>query len=758
MRRFAVLTLGLALLAAACDGGGESGSTSTTALGATTAPPPGGGVTAVAERFDPGSIRFVAALERLGSCDAVLGHFKAEALARVGPYGLTDGGGWWPGPVFAEDGVAREEGLAGAGAPVTTMAATTTMAAGAPASGDDGAGHSGTNVQVAGVDEPDIVKTDGTRILAIVDRTLTYLDLASGTPEVAGRLRFGDEEGWNHRFFMSGDRAFVFSDGSGWVGIPMPLVEAADSRIAPWYQGEVTLVQEVDLSDPGDMRVVETLRIDGRFLSARAVGDTVRVVVSSYPNELPFVYPSGPSAEDFAEEANRSVIERSSIEDWLPGFTLFAGDEIAAEGLLADCTRVHRPAEFAGFDTLSVLTLDIASGLGAGGATAVIAPGETVYASAESLYVATNVWVPTDVAGGEDLERFEESYSTAIHQFDISGDGPADYLASGSVDGHLLNQFSMDEFEGVLRVATTDGPPWWATDESESFVVTLRRNGDRLERVGEVGGLGKGERIYSVRFIGETGYVVTFRQTDPLYVIDLRDPAAPAVSGELKIPGYSAYLHPLGDGLLLGVGRDATGDGRITGAKASLFDVSDPADPREVDTWSLPGGTTDVEWDHLAFLSWAPLDMVVLPVQSWETAFAGAVVLKTDGGLRELGRITHQPDDDTPSDCREVVLPGEMGGEQIVVQVCGPYDAGGYPGYWCEEMPPDEVKYWSEEPVEFDLGPDDRLEVCWPEFGWAEAPILRSLVVGDTLWTLSQRSLQGNDLATLDVLGQYPVG
>jgi hypothetical protein len=738
----------MALLAAACDGGGESGSTT---VGASTPSTTGGGVTAVAERFDPGSIRFVAALERLDGCDAVLDHFKTEALARVGPYGLTDGGGWWPGPVFAEDGVTLEEAgrddMTTAG-PVTTVAAS--------AADGSGADFSGTNVQVAGVDEPDIVKTDGSRILAMVDGTLTYFDLTGDAPAIAGRLYLG--EGWNHRLFVSGDRALVFSDGGGWDGIPMPLIDTADSRVDPWYEGDVTLIDEVDLSDPAAMRVVETLRIDGRFLSARAVGDTVRVVVSSYPGELPFVYPSGPSAEEFAEEANRSVIERSTLDDWLPGYTLFADDEIAAAGSLVDCDRVHRPAEFAGFDTLSVLTLDITAGLSRGDGTAVIAPGETVYASTESLYVATNVWVPPEMIGRDDMEEFEESYSTAIHQFDISGDGPAAYLASGSVDGHLLDQFSLDEFDGVLRVAVTDGPPWWATDESESFVVTLRRSGDRLEQTGMVGGLGRGERIYSVRFIGETGYVVTFRQTDPLYVIDLRDPAEPIVTGELKIPGYSAYLHPLGEGRLLGVGRDATGDGRVTGAKVSLFDVSDPTDPREVDTWVLPGGSTDVEWDHLAFLSWAPLDMVVLPVQSWETAFAGAVVLKTDGGLREFGRITHQPVDDTPSDCREVVLPEEMGGEQIIVQVCGPYDAGGYPGYWCEEMPPDEVKYWSEEPVEFDLGPDDRLEVCWPEFGWAEAPILRSLVVGDTLWTLSQRSLQGNDLATLDVLGQYPVG
>ena len=142
------------------------------------------------------------------------------------------------------------------------------------------------------------------------------------------------------------------------------------------------------------------------------------------------------------------------------------------QGLLADCAQTHRPAEFAGFDTLTVLTLSLDGSLdpAAGSAAAVIADGETVYASTEHLFVATNVWVPPELMGDARLEVMEEDYSTALHAFDITGDGPARYLASGSVDGHLLNQFSMDEYDGHLRVATTDGSPWGANSTSKSGV------------------------------------------------------------------------------------------------------------------------------------------------------------------------------------------------------------------------------------------------------------------------------------------------
>jgi hypothetical protein len=175
--------------------------------------------------------------------------------------------------------------------------------------------------------------------------------------------------------------------------------------------------------------------------------------------------------------------------------------------------------------------------------------------------------------------------------------------------------------------------------QSESFVTVLRQSGDRLVQTGRVGGLGRDETIRAVRFMGRLGYVVTFRQTDPLYTLDLADPAAPRVTGELKIPGYSAYLHPVGEGMLLGVGQDADSQGMQLGLQMSLFDVSDVAAPRRVAQVRLPGTWSDAEGDHHAFtfaggLALVPFSGESYPADgrpgsgSWD---AGIVAVRVDG-------------------------------------------------------------------------------------------------------------------------------
>ena len=229
------------------------------------------------------------------------------------------------------------------------------------------------------------------------------------------------------------------------------------------------------------------------------------------------------------------------------------------------------------------------------------------------------------------------------------------------------------------------------------------------------------------------------------------------MASELEITGYSAYLHPLGEGRLLGVGREATAEGQVTGAKVTLFDVSDPANPQAIDSWDLADGYTDAEYDHLAFLYWAPEQIVVLPMQDWTNNFVGAVVLKTDDGVREVGRITHEPDETIGvSDCRPVDI-GE--GKELIVQVCGPDDQGGASGYYCEITPAegaaDMLAGYGLEDVA--VGADERLEVCWPNY-YGPAQITRSLVIGDTLWTLSWLGLQANAIDGLGITGEVPLG
>jgi len=338
---------------------------------------------------------------------------------------------------------------------------------------------------------------------------------------------------------------------------------------------------------------------------------------------------------------DRQAAEQSTPQTWLPSTVV---DNLRtrrhAERPAVRCRAVRHPAQFSGLDLLTVLTLDLAKGITPVDADGLMADAQTVYASSRGLYVASQRYSP---AVATESGTPPDGMSTAIHRFDISGEAATTYRGSGRVRGHLLNQFSLSEHRGVLRVASTDVPLWFGPgerQESESFVTTLEERDGALVELGRVGGLGRGERIYAVRFIEDAGYVVTFRQVDPLYTLDLADPRAPRVRGELKILGYSAYLHPLGGDLLLGVGQDATEQGRRLGAQLSLFDVGDPARPARLHQHSLGElSSSEVEYDHRAFLHWKGL--AVLPTASRGFTGAAGFTVDRQAGIAEAGRVTH---------------------------------------------------------------------------------------------------------------------
>ena len=368
-------------------------------------------------------------------------------------------------------------------------------------------------------------------------------------------------------------------------------------------------------------------------MSSRLTGRSARVVVWSRP---------------------RAVLEpafRARLRGWLPRRVLRRrGGSEPRFRRAARCGRVLRPALFSGTDTLTVLTVDLAKGLPAVDSDMILSAGQIAYASKDSLYVATPRWTPEPSA----VARPPERTSTLIHRFDISDPDATSYRASGSVPGYLLNQFSMSEHRDVLRVASTEEPSWWdgATDEqSESRVTTLAARGGALVELGHAGGLGKGERIYAVRFAGEAGYVVTFRQVDPLYTIDLSRPVAPRVVGELKILGYSAYLHPIGDDLLLGLGRDASERGTLRGTQLSLFDVSDLARPRRLHQrrWATARArrrsmtTTPSCGGRRRSSRWCRCSRSTAGAARWFTGAIGFGVDRGDG-ISEAGRASHDAD------------------------------------------------------------------------------------------------------------------
>jgi uncharacterized secreted protein with C-terminal beta-propeller domain len=468
----------------------------------------------------------------------------------------------------------------------------------------------GTNVQEEGVDEPDVVKTSGSLVYTVSGGRLRVVDTAGGTPAVLGSVELPggpDVYSYDRELLIAGDRALVITRDYGGFG----------SSYSPR-----TVLTELDLSDPAAPTVTSSMNVEGSYVSGRLTGATARVVVSAYP-DVP-------------------VAETGNGRAWLPRAIVRAGDgQGPRRRSLMACDDVRRPGRFSGTTMLSVLTIDLERGLPAVDTDAVMTGGETVYASPSSLYVATERWRDPTLA-----ETPPAGVTTAIHRFDITDPDETAYVGTGKVDGYMLSQWSMSEHEGVLRVASTSSPPWNGdgTQDSESFITTLVPRGDRLAQVGRLDGIGEGERIYAVRFMGPVGYVVTFRQVDPLHVIDLADPAAPRQAGELKIPGYSAYLHPVGPGLLLGIGQDAGGDGVTRGAQASLFDVSDPANPVRTDHVSLGrNSSTEVEFDHHAFTWSADASLAVVPVSSWMGGgFQGAAGIGVGPeGLTLTPRTTH---------------------------------------------------------------------------------------------------------------------
>ncbi|WP_197525680.1 beta-propeller domain-containing protein [Pseudobythopirellula maris] len=484
---------------------------------------------------------------------------------------------------------------------------------------------SGTNVQVEGVDEADIVETDGRYVYTFALGKLAIVDLLDpSSPELLSMTLM---EGGYDQMYLMGDRITLLRTGS------------------TSGQAEVLVLDVGDRSAPA---IAERTEIDGYIADSRAIGDKVHLVVQRdflVPElEGDWLVEPAPSAGESNDNSDATgddailvdllydrgepgVWRTESLEEYidrvrdelietaLPAYRGYnAAGELVSEGLLTTPTDVHKP--LAGADRLlSFVTIDAGDGDPAPPAesTTFVADRHTdVYVSAESAYVFAY-----DPEAGE----------TNIYKMDFAEDGSSPLVASGVVGGSLLNQFSADEHDGRLRVATTEVRTTEITNsrgrtrtvQSQRFnnVLVLEQNGNQLETVGEITNLAPTETIKSVRFMGDRAYVVTFRVVDPLFAIDLSDPTAPTVEGALKIPGFSDYLHPVGEDYLVGIGRDADEiTGRLGPAQLTLFYVGDLSDPTVVDQMTLEGAhwTNSEAWsDHHAVAYFAGAGLLTVP-------------------------------------------------------------------------------------------------------------------------------------------------
>ncbi len=518
--------------------------------------------------------------------------------------------------------------------------------------------HSETNVQVAGVDEPDRVETDGRYLYSLARHELTILDIGEGTePTLVARLAMtGDSQG----MLLSGDRLTVFSSFTG-----------------PEQRSAITII---DVSDPTRPSILERTLVDGQYGGVRAVGDQVFLVIRDdffLPPPMAKVGQSlydvdagvsAPFLEGWLRGGSEPIYETreeylARIEDQvlqlvMPASSTFQGSgEPIDSGWLLDPSDVYRPESEGETVLASVVVFNPAGDqAGPAGAVAVAVSGAAteMYLSSEGLFVLNsriNRW--SETFGGATYLNFADETSILKFTLDARTDG-LDLSAKGSVPGRLLDQFSFDVEGGLLRVATTSGDQ----ADAENNLFVLEQSGDTFQQVGQMMGIAPGEQIYAARFLGERAYLVTFQNTDPLLAIDLSNPAEPRIAGELEIPGFSNYLQSIGGGYLLGLGRMADpATGQFAEPQISLFDVSDIGNPERVDAATIPTGRAgglNLYADHhrVAYFSEYGVLTVVAPVAEqtgesalWvykiDTAASGA---EGDRAITHLVTIEHDSD------------------------------------------------------------------------------------------------------------------
>ncbi|MET3962578.1 hypothetical protein ABIE44_002512 [Marmoricola sp. OAE513] len=562
------------------------------------------------------------------SCAELLDWYVQHGVSEVGPYG-------WDNPMIAYADMRMADGVAPASGTLEKSVSSSAT---------------GTNTQEAAVDEPDVAKTNGTLVARIVaDKRLVLVDVSGPEPVVLSRTPL-PKSGDDNQLLLLGDHLLVTQQTYDQQLLPPggksdDVVDLAYGR----PRGRVeTKVLDIDISVPTSPEVVSTDRFTGTLLSARQYDDTIRLVTSTSRPELDWVTPTKGISERRATRLNRAKVRATTIEDWLPSVNRNGQREA-----LTDCDDVLHPSAYSGGETLAVTTFDI-DGTAERSAVGITTAGQIAYSSADRLYVTSVAYEKVRGKGFFARRTITPAYDdTELHAFDVTGDDTS-YVASGEIKGSVRDRWSIDEQDGRLRVA------WTRTDRrggTRNGVTVLAEQKGRLVPTGRVTDLGIDEDIQSVRWFDDLAVVVTFRQTDPLYTIDLSDPDRPRMIGALKIPGYSGYLHPVGDHLLLGLGMDGDEDGLNGWSQAAVFDISDPRRPVRISQASFGRDTHFAAVEDPRAFTWVDRTSTALaPLTSWADSSGRLIALHVDAG----GRLTTHTLADLRQDwqARTFELPG----------------------------------------------------------------------------------------------------
>jgi inhibitor of cysteine peptidase len=559
--------------------------------------------------------------------------------------------------------------------------------------------YSTTNIQIKGVDEPDFIKNDGKYIYAISGNKLNIIEaFPAEDMKILSTVEF---KGSVQNIFLKDDKIIIFENGLYYghysgseIALDDDVENVISKRIVQEEEKFTNYIKIYDISDRESPELENEIGYDGNYIDARMIENHVYLVSSKYLNydkiELPLY-----SVDGAEQKIATTDVYYPSLRDSGYQFTTIAAigledESFETETYLLGASRTLFMSQNniyltqqkrADQEELRQLQLEIIYKPLL--PSDVIEKIEEIFANkdleeyekdskASKLFSdqIKNLAIEDTKDLEKRMEEFFEEYSirasklqkTAVYKISVD-ESDIEYEATGLIPGTILNQFSMDEHKGNLRIATTTGNSWWGfgggRSESLNHLYILD---EELEIIGSVEDLAKGERIYSARFMGDKAYMVTYRNVDPLFVIDVKDPKNPEVLGYLKVSGYSSYLHPYDENHLIGIGMETeiVGEDRALnqGVKISLFDVSDFDNPIEVDKIEIGdrGSRTDAMYDHKAVLFDKKKNLLVIPITVYEDSnennkegwwnqdfvHTGAYVFNIDtSGITKRGAIIH---------------------------------------------------------------------------------------------------------------------
>ena len=549
-------------------------------------------------------------------------------------------------------------------------------------SAESGTSYSTTNIQVEGVDEPDIVKTDGRYIYTVSGNKVVIIEAyPAENMKEASKIEFNESMGVRN-IFINGDNLIVFLQEYNYYSYPVlyakedKLSIASSAIVRPIENKAKTIVNVYDISDRENPDLENTFSAKGDLIDARMIGNKIYMISSEYIYSDKIVLPT---------------FEKNGVEKIIPVTDIYYPGYVDSSYVFTSIMEIN--IKNGNFDSQVYLT----------GST------QTIYVSENNIYLTGIKYLPyedyfsrmvevylkilpdneadkineilssdneiyiksdkiqkivydySNSLNGEEKSEFDEELLNKMQKFEqeiakenektiiskINIEDSIEYSGNGEVPGHILNQFSMDEYEGNFRIATTTGN-WGDNTLNHLYILN-----EGLEIIGKVEDLAQGERIYSTRFIGSKAYMVTFKQVDPLFVIDVSDPENPEVLGYLKVTGFSSYLHPYDENHIIGIGKEANEEGRVQGLKIALFDVSDVENPKEISRYEVKEKWSDSNalYNHKAFLFDRDKELLALPISYTEVIdeqnynyknWNGVYVFNIDlDGINLKGKILH---------------------------------------------------------------------------------------------------------------------